>query len=375
MRTPVNAVTQTLVILMAVSISAVATYSSEARNASHALHYTVTALPGLGGGENSVAFAISRSGLVVGQANANGYAHAVLWNRGSVTDIGVLPDNQTSFAQGTNNNGDVVGRSEGGMRFDFPAFAWNARTGITGLPLLPGGRDGDAMAINDMGQSVGWSNATSTRHAVMWQNGQVRQLNGKPDASDNSEAYAINAKGDAVGKAMVLEPIPFDKNIPGNRWVPYYPHAFLWKDGGARDLGVPTGFKSSIATAISDNGDMAGYAIRSTEDRFTQALLWHNGKWNVLVTPPNQNSRANGINSRGVVVGYIGDFREQAASFAWKTHAALWKGNQAVDLNTLIPPDSGWLLTEANAINDAGQIVGTGRYKGDRRAFLLTPAN
>ena len=40
-----------------------------------------------------------------------------------------------------------------------------------------------------------------------------------------------------------------------------------------------------------------------------------------------------------------------------------------VDLNTLIPPDSGWVLYEATGINDAGQIVGS----GDQGYFLLTP--
>jgi hypothetical protein len=49
-----------------------------------------------------------------------------------------------------------------------------------------------------------------------------------------------------------------------------------------------------------------------------------------------------------------------------------------VDLNDLIPVDSGWVLVEAKAINDRGQIVGQGHLKSDEkkkmRAFLLTPA-
>jgi probable HAF family extracellular repeat protein len=43
------------------------------------------------------------------------------------------------------------------------------------------------------------------------------------------------------------------------------------------------------------------------------------------------------------------------------------------DLNRLIPGDSGWVLVAAYAINDAGQIVGCGNRRGQRRAFLLTP--
>jgi hypothetical protein len=52
-----------------------------------------------------------------------------------------------------------------------------------------------------------------------------------------------------------------------------------------------------------------------------------------------------------------------------------------VDLNDLIPPNSGWVLHWALAINEARQIVGVGTYYGQYgeylnphyRAYLLTP--
>jgi probable HAF family extracellular repeat protein len=43
------------------------------------------------------------------------------------------------------------------------------------------------------------------------------------------------------------------------------------------------------------------------------------------------------------------------------------------DLNSLIPANSGWLLKQASAINDAGQIAGYGTIHGETHAFLLTP--
>jgi len=45
----------------------------------------------------------------------------------------------------------------------------------------------------------------------------------------------------------------------------------------------------------------------------------------------------------------------------------------AAILNTSIPTGSGLILTTASAINDAGQISGTGLYNGRTRAFLLAP--
>jgi hypothetical protein len=50
-----------------------------------------------------------------------------------------------------------------------------------------------------------------------------------------------------------------------------------------------------------------------------------------------------------------------------------WKNGALSDLNTSIPTGSGWVLKAASAINDVGQISGTGLYNGGTRAFLLTP--
>jgi probable HAF family extracellular repeat protein len=44
-----------------------------------------------------------------------------------------------------------------------------------------------------------------------------------------------------------------------------------------------------------------------------------------------------------------------------------------VDLNTLLPLNSGWVLMEANDINDNGQITGYGLHNGVGRAFRLSP--
>jgi hypothetical protein len=43
------------------------------------------------------------------------------------------------------------------------------------------------------------------------------------------------------------------------------------------------------------------------------------------------------------------------------------------DLNAMLDPWSGWLLTRATAINTVGQIVGYGWLDGKPRGFLRTP--
>jgi len=54
-------------------------------------------------------------------------------------------------------------------------------------------------------------------------------------------------------------------------------------------------------------------------------------------------------------------------------HAVLWSGGKVMDLNALVAVNSGWVLEDARSINDAGQIVGRGAYRGKEHAFLLTP--
>jgi hypothetical protein len=45
------------------------------------------------------------------------------------------------------------------------------------------------------------------------------------------------------------------------------------------------------------------------------------------------------------------------------------------DLNDMIPAGSGWVLIEANSINDNCQITGTGLIGGVKHAYLLTPTS
>jgi len=43
------------------------------------------------------------------------------------------------------------------------------------------------------------------------------------------------------------------------------------------------------------------------------------------------------------------------------------------NLNNLLLPNSGWELNSVVGINNKGQIIGTGKFNGQNRAFILTP--
>lgn len=86
-----------------------------------------------------------------------------------------------------------------------------------------------------------------------------------------------------------------------------------------------------------------------------------------LGTLKGGSSYANDINDAGQIVG------SSQVSKALDFHAVVWDGGKLYDLNTLIHARSGWTLRDAVAINNCGQIAGSGVHSGRRRAFLLTP--
>jgi MYXO-CTERM domain-containing protein len=76
---------------------------------------------------------------------------------------------------------------------------------------------------------------------------------------------------------------------------------------------------------------------------------------------------AQAINDYGQVVGQSETARNVAEAF-------LYSGGVMVSLNSLLPPNSGWFIQDANDINDCGQIVGDGiNPNGEQDAYLLTP--
>ena len=126
---------------------------------------------------------------------------------------------------------------------------------------------------------------------------------------------------------------------------------------------------ASHASLTTNESSVVGYSISST-DGLRHATLWRiNAAGNVIsrsdlgVLRPGTSSFAQSINASMDVVG-SSDF-----------HAVLYRGGQVLDLNLLVSDmPTGWTLESAAAINDAGQIAGTGIYLGVPRAFLLEPA-
>ena len=97
-----------------------------------------------------------------------------------------------------------------------------------------------------------------------------------------------------------------------------------------------------------------------------RAFLYSNGVMQDLgALPGGSRSYANDISDTGLIVGWSYNAQSQA-------RAALFTEGQVIDLNTLLPANSGWVLQQAFAINNFGQVTGTGTLDGQRRGFLLS---
>lgn len=124
------------------------------------------------------------------------------------------------------------------------------------------------------------------------------------------------------------------------------------------DLGT-NGGSYSEAAGINDVGQVVGFGDNNV-------YLYTGGQMQNL--SPTLSGIPSGINNAGQIVGSAND--ELTGRYAW-----VYTGGAMIDLKSVVDPSSGWLFfTEANAINDLGQIVGTGVNSArEQDAFLLTP--
>lgn len=315
--------------------------------------YQITDLGGPGDGDVA---ALNDAGQIAGATpGPDDLAHGFLWDGGRGVPLGALPKHHASVAYGINSRGQVAGVS-----YNIPgrgrAFLWDGVPRRIGS--LPGFPYSEARGVNDQGQVVGSSETgghdrwrATVARAFLWNTGEMTDLGtlGGP----YSRAYGINNVGVVVGKA--------DTSVFGQT------HAFAWSGGQMQDLGT-LGGANSLAYRISDQGEIAGYSETGAGGT-RHAFLTTDGQMRDLGTLPGlADSVAYDVNGAGDAVGAAAP-----APDAPGQRALLWRSGQTVDLGQLLPPNSGWTLDEARAINDRGQIAGLGHLHGHPRAFLLTP--
>jgi probable HAF family extracellular repeat protein len=169
---------------------------------------------------SGAATAINDVGQVVGISGTCDQAigrhtarHAVIWENGTVDNIGTLGGNTWNTPTAINRHGVVVGfASQAGDDPNNPrlrAFVWTRSEGIRDLgTLYPDHTTALALGINDKGQIVGTScPVQGACHAFLYENGVMRDLNAfrVPGYEFHlTRAQDINNDGAITGSAVDL---------------------------------------------------------------------------------------------------------------------------------------------------------------------------
>jgi probable HAF family extracellular repeat protein len=144
-------------------------------------------------------------------------------------------------------------------------------------------------------------------------------------------------------------------------------HPFLWEHGTMKDLGT-LGGDNGVAVWLTETGDVVGYADLPSSPTgciglscIHHGFLWKHGVMTDLGTlGADPCNHAFMSNAKGQVVG-----TSEAFCGGPGIHPFLWEnGEPMVDLNPLIPEDSGAPLYEASNINERGEIVAGGLPAG-----------
>ncbi len=224
-------------------------------------------------------------------------------------------------------------------------------------------------ALNTLGGSGGWSEpaasngaglvvGASNGHAFQFKAGVLTDLgDGLPGPGGESSATGVNLAGVVVGQSHVDNVNP--------------PHAVRWTKGVLNDLGTGySGGSGSTAYGINDSGTVVGvrYASQSSPWR---AAMWRGGKIIDLgslggrtTSPYSTVSEAHAINNAGQVVGAA------LPKEGYPLHGFIWQNGAMRDLGGLGGTGE---ATVAQAINSTGSVVGFSQTKGgETHGFLWT---
>jgi uncharacterized membrane protein len=152
----------------------------------------------------------------------------------------------------------------------------------------------------------------------------------------------------------------------------------FWNNDAKHTLSLLAPFPgdwSSVAWGMNN----LGLAVGESHPPFgSRPVLWNNDPLHAPVDlpllPGDNYGVATAVNDLGQIIGSSA-YNTPGAWSVGPSQPVLWRDGGVFDLQSLLDPVSGegWIITGASAINELGQIVGSGSHNGRTVSFLMTP--
>lgn len=259
---------------------------------------------------------------------------------------------------------------------------------VINLGTLGGTESNGFGGVNNRGWVTGDANLAGDQneHAVLWRDGVVTDLGTLGGPNSSVPMPVKDDRGFVVGVAQIAEVDPLGEfwgatfvctpSVSCQGWQNLL-RGFVWKNGVMTAL--PTlGGNNSGALGVNNRGQVVGAAETANQDPNCvppqvldiEAVVWgpNPGQIEVLpLFPGDPDAVALAINNTGQVAGTSGPCQGPSSGLALR-HAVLWQRDTVTDLGSL----GGVMFNAANAINNAGQVVGQSDLPGDTatRAFF-----
>jgi probable HAF family extracellular repeat protein len=356
-------------------------------------------------------------------------SHGFVFQNGAKTDLGLLPDGINSQVNWVSANGLIVGNADNthtdpllGTPFQIRGTFWGHDRVITDIGALPGTYFAYPFAVNSRGEVVGQGLNTIPdaysiygqgyqARAFYWKNGVMQDL-GTLGTGTDAVAGMINEGGQVVGVSYTNEtPSAFCTNFG----YPLTTGSFIWDHkGGMRDIGS-LGGTCTLATDLNNRGQIVGISSLAGDQTY-HPFVWDaaTGMTALMDASNGFTGYVNAINDRGQIVGEVCDAVTCYAAL-WQKRGGKWQkadlgifnvsgcpsatsvnasaevvgtdycnnlpfisedGANIVDLNTLVPPNSGLQLNEVGQINDRGEIaINASDANGNNHTVVLIPCD
>lgn len=304
---------------------------------------------------------INNGGVVAGAMNTDQYPNSAFYGTpGAFTNI----DSAATSANAINDEGKVAGSTlTGAFVLDGNNYgSWDEHSAFgiseigdvsgnkagknpyreTSTPYNPAVLEGNKWTVMDIAQVY----PRGTRPGV------YADIYTLMDVNDNGYTVGSRRRYGLVGSSAILITPPYG-DVRDGADVIYLPTT----SGGA-------------ANAINELNVIVGTSGNdSRSGTYSSAFIYDAGTVQYLAPLPG------GLRSGGYD---INDF-DQVVGFSESSdgnRAVMWDAASGaiVDLNSPAVAASGWVLSSATAINNAGDIVGTGLLNGQSHGFLLTTA-